>query len=135
MAGGGLPTKLIVTAGGAVVGCGLTVLIFWWELRRFSPEGSARWRELRDYRAFLAGESSDVGTAEELAHLDIDGLRRHTSWALALGVVDQWHLVASAGLDRSGLTVTERTRMTGWKAGSAGLRSAVDLARIDPASS
>jgi hypothetical protein len=86
----GLPLVL-VGLGGALVGAGATAATRGWELRVFTPEGSAAWLQVEALRQFLA-QSSPAAVDQVIASRQIG---RYTAWAVALGEATRWSQLAS----------------------------------------
>jgi hypothetical protein len=86
----GLPLVL-VGLGGALVGAGAAAAARGWELRVFTPEGSAAWLQVESLRQFLA-QSSPAAVDEGIASRQIG---RYTAWAVAFGEATRWSQLAS----------------------------------------
>jgi hypothetical protein len=86
----GLPLVL-VGLGGALAGAGAAGATRGWELRVFTPAGSAAWLQVEALRQFLA-QSSPAAVDEIIASRHIG---RYTAWALALGEASRWSQLAS----------------------------------------
>jgi uncharacterized membrane protein YgcG len=81
---------LLAGLGGALAGAGATAAIRGWELRVFTPAGSAAWLQVQALRQFLAQPPPTA--VDEIASRQIG---RYTAWAVALGAAPQWSQLAS----------------------------------------
>jgi Predicted membrane protein (DUF2207) len=86
----GLPLVL-AGVGGALSGAGAAAAARGWELRVFTPEGSAAWLRVESLRQFLA-QSPPTAVDEVIASRQIG---RYTAWAVALGEAQRWSQLAS----------------------------------------
>jgi hypothetical protein len=84
--------------GGALAGAGAAAAVRGWELRVFTPEGSAAWLQVEALRQFLP-QSPPTAVDEMIA---FRRLGRYTAWAVALGEAQRWsqltsHVLVPAG--------------------------------------
>jgi Predicted membrane protein (DUF2207) C-terminal domain/Predicted membrane protein (DUF2207) N-terminal domain len=86
----GLPLVL-AGLGGALAGAGAAAAVRGWELRVFTPGGSAAWLQVESLRQFLA-QSAPAAVDEVIASGRIG---RYTPWAVALGEAERWSELAS----------------------------------------
>jgi hypothetical protein len=77
--------------GGALSGVGAAAAIQGWELRVFTPAGSAAWLQVESLRQFLA-QSPPVAVDRVISSRRIG---RYTAWAVALGEAQRWSQLAS----------------------------------------
>jgi hypothetical protein len=72
---------MLAGLGGALAGGGAAVAVRGWELRVFTPEGSAAWPQIESLRRFLA-QPPPTAVDEVIA---LRRIGRYTAWAVALG--------------------------------------------------
>jgi hypothetical protein len=77
--------------GGALAGSAAATAVRGWEVRVFTPEGSAAWLQVQSLRRFLA-QAPPTAVDEAIASGNIG---RNTAWAVALGEAQRWSELAS----------------------------------------
>ena len=82
---------VLAAVGGALAGAGAAAAVRGWELRVFTPKGSAAWLQVESLRRFLA--QSPPTAVDELIGSGRAG--RYTAWALALGQAQRWSKLTS----------------------------------------
>ena len=90
--------------GGALAGTGTAAAVRGWELRVFTPKGSAEWLQVASLRQFFA-QSPPTALDEVIASRQIG---RYTAWAVALGEARRWSQVTSALSDAARLPYDTR---------------------------
>lgn len=91
------PALVLAGLGGALAGAGAAAAARGWELRVFTPEGSAAWLQVESLRQFLA-QSPPTAIDEVIASGQVG---RYTAWAVALGEAQRWSQLASRVSDPS----------------------------------
>ena len=83
---------VIAGLGGALAGTGTAAAVRGWELRVFTPKGSAEWLQVASLRQFFA-QSPPTALDEVIASRQIG---QYTAWAVALGEARRWSQLTSA---------------------------------------
>jgi Predicted membrane protein (DUF2207) len=77
--------------GGALAGAGAAAAVRGWELRVFTPTGSAAWLQVEALRRFLA-QSPPTAVDEAVSSRQAG---RYAAWAVALGEAERWSRLVS----------------------------------------
>jgi hypothetical protein len=95
---------VIAGLGGALAGTGTAAAVRGWELRVFTPKGSAEWLQVASLRQFFA-QSPPTALDEVIASRQIG---QYTAWAVALGEARRWSQLTSALSDAARLPYDTR---------------------------
>ena len=95
---------VIAGLGGVLAGAGTAAAVRGWELRVFTPQGSAAWLQVESLQQFLA-QSPPTALDEVVTSRQIG---RYTAWAVALGEAQRWSQLTSALSDPAGLPYDTR---------------------------
>jgi hypothetical protein len=95
---------MISGLGGALAGAGAAAAVRGWELRVFTPKGSAAWLQVASLTQFFA-QSPPTALDEVIASRQIG---RYTAWAVALGEAQRWSQLPSGLSDSARLPYDTR---------------------------